>query len=92
MAKRKKPSSGNQASPTVRENFRREIERILGAVPAEQWADPEVRGVLYEFVPWQRMSAVTLQTEDDDPRDIGSWKYYFSAQSDGALVQEHYDA
>jgi hypothetical protein len=92
MAKRKKPSTGSQLSASTRENFRREIERLLGEIPAAQWVDPEVRGVLYEFVPWQRMSSVTLQTEDDDPRDIGAWKYYFSADSDGELIQECYES
>jgi hypothetical protein len=92
MAKRKKPPSADQPSLSARENFRREIEQLLGEIPTEQWDDPEVRGVLYEFVPWHRMSSVTLQTQDDDPRDIGAWKYYFSAESDGALIREQYEA
>jgi hypothetical protein len=29
---------------------------------------------------------------DDDPRDIGAWKYYFSAESDGSLIREQYEA
>ena len=92
MAKREKPPPADPPSPSVRENFRREIERLLGEVPAEQWDDPEVRGVLYEFVPWHRMSSVTIQTRDDDPHDIGGWKYYFSAESDGSLIREQYEA
>jgi hypothetical protein len=92
MAKRKKPPPTDQSSPSVREKFRREIENLLGKVPAEQWDDPEVRSILYEFVPWHRMSSVTLQTRDDDPCDIGAWKYYFSAESDGALIREEYEA
>lgn len=92
MAKRKKPAPVYQPPPSVRENFRREIERLLGEVPAEQWADDEVRGVLYEFVPWYRMSSVTIQTQEDDPRDIGAWKYYFSAESDGSLIREEHEA
>jgi hypothetical protein len=61
-------------------------------VPAEQWADPLLCGVLYEFVPWYRMSSVTIQTRDDDPRDIGGWKYYFSAESDGSLIRDEHEA
>src|SRR5919204_314202 len=92
MAKRKSSPPHDQQLSSARENFRREIEKLLGEVPAEQWDDPEIRGVLYEFVPWYRMSSVTLQTRDDDPRDIGAWKYYFSAESDGSLIREEYEA
>jgi hypothetical protein len=92
MAKPKKPPPADQPSPTARENVRREIEQLLGEVPAEQWDDPDVRGVLYEFVPWHRMSSVTIQTCDDDPRDIGAWRYYFSAESDGSLIREQHEA
>jgi len=67
MAKQKKSPAG-QPSPSARENFRREIEHLLGLVPAEQWDDPGVRGVLYDFLPWHRMSSVTVQTRDDDPK------------------------
>jgi len=76
----------------VREHFRCEIEKLLGQVPADQWADPELRGVLYEFVPWYRMSSVTIQTWNDDPRNIRAWKYYFSAESDGSLIREEHEA
>src|SRR4051812_5962509 len=92
MAKRKNPATPDEPSPSVRENFRREIEQLLSEVPPEQWADDEIRGVLYEFVPWHRMSSVTIQTRDDDPRDIGAWKYYFSAESDGSLIREEHEA
>ena len=92
MAKRKKPPLTDQPPPPVRENFRREIEQLLGEVPAEQWDDPEVRGVLYDFTPWHRMSSVTIQTRDDDPGDIAAWKYYVSAESDGTLIREQYEA
>jgi hypothetical protein len=92
MAKRKKPLPSDHSSPSARNNFRREIEHLLGEVPAEQWDDPDVRGVLYDFLPWHRMSSVTLQTREDDPRDIGAWKYYPSADSDGSLIREQYDA
>ena len=92
MAKRKKPPTADTPPSSVRENFRREIEQLLTEVPAEQWDDPDVRGVLYDFTPWHRMSSVTIQTQDDDPRDIGAWKYYFSAESDGALIREQHDA
>ncbi len=92
MGKPKKPGSSSNLAPSARENFRREIEKLLGEIPAEQWDDPDVRGVLYEFLPWHQMSYVTIQTRDDDPRDIGDWKYYFSAESDGSLIQEEYEA
>ena len=54
--------------------------------------DDEDWGVLYEFVPWHRMSSVTIQTRDDDPRDIGAWKYYFSAESDGSPIRVEHEA
>jgi len=92
MAKRKKPAPAYEPSPSVRENFRREIEQLLREVPPDQWADDEIRGVLYEFAPWHRMSSVTIQTRDDDPRDIGAWKYYFSAESDGSLIRQEHEA
>ena len=91
MAKRKKAPPAGQPSPSARENFRREIEHLLGMVPAEQWDDPDVRGVLYDFLPWHRMSSVTVQTRDDDPKDIGAWKYYESAES-GEFVQAEFEA
>jgi hypothetical protein len=92
MAKRKNSPPADQTSPSAREKFRREIEKLLGEVPAEQWDDPEIRGLLYDFVPWHRMSSVTLQTRDDDPSDIGAWKYYYSAESDGSLIREEFEA
>jgi hypothetical protein len=67
MAKRMKPTPVCHPSSSVREHFRREIEQLLGEIPADQWADDEIRGVLYEFVPWHRMSSVTIQTRGDDP-------------------------
>jgi hypothetical protein len=91
MAKRKKPQPADQPSPSVRENFRREIKHLLGMVPTEQWDDPDIRGVLYDFIPWHQTSSVTLQTRDDDPRDIGAWKYYYSAES-GKFIQEEFDS
>lgn len=91
MAKRKKSPTAGRPSPSAQENFRREIEHLLGMVPAEQWDDPDVRGVLYDFLPWHRMSSVTVQTRDDDPGDIGAWKYYESAES-GEFVQEEFEA
>ena len=91
MAKRKKPPPVFQPSTSVRANFRREIKHLLDKVPTEQWDDPEVRGVLYDFIPWHRISSITLQTEGDDPKDIAAWKYYESAES-GKFVQEEFDA
>ncbi|QEG31876.1 hypothetical protein GobsT_67230 [Gemmata obscuriglobus] len=78
--------------PDVRAKFRREIEQLLAKIPAEQWADHDLRGVLYEFVPWHRMSSVTIQTRDDRSDDIAAWKYYFSAESDGSLIRDEYEA
>lgn len=69
------------------QNFVNEIEYLLSQVPAEQWADPDACGLCYEFVPWHGMSALTVQVRDDDPRDAGDWKYYFSAESDGSRVR-----
>lgn len=92
MTKRNDSPANEPPLPRARDCFRREIEQLLGEIPAEQWDDPEIRGVLYEFVPWHRMSSVTIQTRDDDPQDIGAWKYYFSAESDGALIQDLYEA
>lgn len=75
----------------AREYFKREIEHLLSKVPGEQWDDPDVRGVLYDFLPWHRSSSITIQTRDDDPRDIGAWKYYESSES-GEYIQDEYDA
>ena len=72
----------------MRQNFLRELEYLLGEVPPEQWRDPEIRGVRYEFLPWHGMSSVTVQTADDEPRDPGAWKYYFSAESDGSRIRD----
>lgn len=77
---------------SVRDNFRREILGLLDEVPPEQWDDPTVCGVLYDFVPWHTMSSVTLQTDGDDPHDIGDWKYYFSAESDGTRIEDEFQA
>lgn len=85
-------SSDIEPSRSVRENFRREIETLLGRVPAEQWADPAVCGVAYDFIPWHAVSSLTLQTRDDDPRDIAAWKYYFSSQSDCTLIRDECNA
>lgn len=74
----------------MRENFAREIEYLLREVPAEQWQSSEppfVRGIMYEFIPWHGSSSVTIQTTDDRPGDFGSWKYYFSADSDGSRIR-----
>lgn len=83
-----------QPSSQTRESFRREITQLLDTVPPEQWDDPEVRGVLYDFTPWHRSSSVTLQTKDDDPDpgEIAAWKYYYSAKSDGSLLRDQFDA
>lgn len=93
MAKRKKAASAYQPLPLVRKNFRREITQLLGQIPAKQWDDPDIRGVLYEFTPWDRISTVVLQTDDDDPRDIGDWKYYDTVDFDGeCLIDEEFEA
>jgi hypothetical protein len=75
----------------MNQNFVREIETLLSEVPAEQWQDPQIRGVCYDILPWHKMSCVTVQTADDDPGDLGGWKYYFSAESDGSLIQHEYE-
>jgi hypothetical protein len=72
----------------MQKNFLREIKHLLGKVPSKQWKDPSIHGLGYDFTPWHRMSSVTVQTADDDPRDIGSWKYYFSAESDASRIKE----
>ena len=79
-----------EPSPSAQDNFRREIIGLLDEVPPEQWDDIKVRGVLYDFVPWHQSSSVTIQTDGDDPTDIGDWKYYFSAESDGKLLQDEF--
>ena len=74
----------------MRENFVREIEHLLDAVPAEQWADWSVCGVVYEFTPWHRFSSVTLETREDSGRGLGSWKNYSSAESDGTRIEAEF--
>lgn len=81
-----------EPAPDTRDNFRREIIGLLDEVPAEQWDDVDVRGVLYDFVPWHRSSSVTIHTYGDDPTDIADWKYYFSAESDGQLLEQEFQA
>lgn len=78
--------------PATREHFVQEIGNLLDEVPAEQWADQSLLGIRYDFCPWHRMSSLTIQTYDDDPHDPASWKYYFSAESDGSLLDEEYAA
>jgi hypothetical protein len=74
----------------MKENFAREIEHLLDAVPADQWADWSVCGVLYDFIPWHRSSCLTLQTREDREGDIAAWKYYWSAESDGSRIQAEF--
>ncbi|MDB5308367.1 MAG: hypothetical protein JWO38_2569 [Gemmataceae bacterium] len=71
----------------MQKNFIREIKYLLGKVPKAQWKDPNIRGIVYDFTPWHRMSSVTVQTSEDDPRDIGGWKYYYSAESDNSRIK-----
>jgi hypothetical protein len=72
----------------VKENFKAEIEQLVDAIPPEQWEDPDRCGLVYDFTPWHQMSCVTIQTRGDDARDIGGWKYYYSAESGEHLEQE----
>lgn len=67
-------------------NFVSEIEHLLTEVPEEQWRDPGVCGLMYDLLPWHRMSSVTVQTREDDPHDPAAWKYYFSAESDTSRI------
>ena len=75
----------------MRENFRREIEYLLDEVPPEQWQEPDICGVRYEFLPWHGMSSVTVQRAEDNPRDPAPWKHYFSAESDGSRIRAQID-
>lgn len=84
--------STNTLSRTAKENFRRDIVQLLDSIPLEQWDDPDICGVLYEFVPWHRSSSVTLQTDNDKPGDIAAWKYYYSTQSDGSVLEDQHQA
>ena len=70
----------------MQKNFLREIKHLLGKVPSKQWKDPGINGIVYDFTPWHRMSTLTVQTKEDDPRDIGGWKYYWSAESDASRI------
>jgi hypothetical protein len=72
----------------VRENFVREIEYLLSEVPKGQWEDPGICGVMYDLIPWHKMSSLTVQTREDDPHDPADWKYYFSAESDTSRIKE----
>ena len=71
----------------MQKNFVREIKYLLGRVPSKQWKDPAIRGIVYDLTPWHRMSSLTVQTSEDDPRDIGGWKYYCSAESDASRIK-----
>ncbi len=69
-------------------NFVREIEYLLENIPVAQWEDPTICGVMYEFLPWHKMSSITIHTSEDDVHDPGGWKYYFSAESDGSRIRQ----
>lgn len=69
------------------QNFVREIEYLLEQVPSEQWQDPSICGIQYDLLPWHRLSTVTVQVREDDVRDPGGWKYYYSADSDTTRIQ-----
>lgn len=75
----------------LNQHFVDEIKGLLDAVPAEQWADPDLRGVCYDYVPWHRMSCVTIQRRDEDPEDMAAWKYYWSAESDNSCLEKEYE-
>lgn len=72
----------------MKANFMREIEHLLEQVPTEQWQDPSICGVQYDLLPWHRMSSLTVRVEADEIDDLGGWKYYFSAESDGSLIRD----
>lgn len=73
-------------------NFVNEMLHLLDGIPAEQWEDPDRFGLLYEIVPWHRMSSATIQVRDDDPNDIGGWKYYYSVDSDASRICSEIDS
>jgi hypothetical protein len=62
MVKRKKSPLAYQPSPSVRENFRREIEKLLGEVPAEQWDAMLGPGQPYLIVMISRQESRHVQT------------------------------
>jgi hypothetical protein len=72
----------------MRQNFTSELEYLLEEVPGEQWNDLGICGVMYDFVPWHKMSSVTVQTREDDPSDPAAWKYYWSAESDTSRISQ----
>jgi hypothetical protein len=74
----------------VKQNFVRELEHLLPMVPSSAWEDPCIRGLIYDFIPWELMSpsSIAIQTADDDEHDPASWKYCDCAYSDGARVGE----
>ena len=100
MAKRKgaqqkkprTPSTKEWATmiPRVREHFSNEIAQLLADIPTELWDNPEICGLLYDFLPWHEHSLVSIQLRDDDPTDIGGWEHYEPVTPDGRQLTEEF--
>lgn len=102
MAKKKREQDKNRTPPptneewaliipTVRRHFTIEIDHLLTAVPPELWEEPEICGLMYDFLPWHRYSSLAIQLRDDDPYDHGGWTHYECVNPDGRHVAEEFD-
>lgn len=76
--------------PRIREHFTLEIETMLAEVPAELWEEPEICGLMYDFLPWHENSTLSIQLRDDDPYDFGGWTHYECVNPDGRQVVEEF--
>ena len=66
----------------MQQQFVGEIKHLLSEVPQALWADDSVCGLMYDFLPWYDISAVSVQTLGDDAGDPAAWQYYNCVQSD----------
>src|SRR5262245_20272708 len=69
-------------------NFVLEIGYLLEKVPSAIWEDPWICGLMYDFLPWHKMSSIAIQTKNDDRYDFGAWKYYDCASSDASRIRD----
>jgi hypothetical protein len=77
--------------PKIREHFKLEIETMLAEVPADLWEEPEICGLMYDFLPWHENSTLSIQLRSDDPYDFGGWTHYECVNPDGRQVHEEFE-
>ena len=76
--------------PQVRKHFTAEIKTLIDAVPGELWEEPDICGLMYDFLPWHEYSTLAIQLRSDDPYDFGGWKHYECVDPDGRELAEEF--